>query len=176
VGGQSGWRTAALVFLVVAVLLGWLYVGAVRDRDAAEADRIDLVRAHTDAAQAAAARFRDMEKQLEVAGVQSAVREERFELMSFACARLVNTYVDRMKYLELLTQRYFETGVSAAELQDALLGYVQSNVYEDPGGELLRTDRAGCGMREKEPTSLSGDDYVEPLPKAWVNGVKPVGF
>lgn len=114
----------------------------------------------------------DSELLVEQLRVVASSRTDRFKRMSYACARLVNQYVEDYEGLWWAARGVVNGERSIGGLADFMMGQGMSEAW---GGDyFLRLDRAGCGMKVEHPMKTT--DVVTPIAKAWRDGVEPPEF
>jgi hypothetical protein len=95
-------------------------------------------------------------------------REERFEVMSHACARLINQQAEEAEAMRAAVVAFYNG--RAAEGRDIAESYARSQTVIPA----LPSSRGLCGMRLRYPNR--GTDEVIPIGADWVNGVEPPPF
>jgi hypothetical protein len=95
-------------------------------------------------------------------------REERFEIMSHACARLINQHVEEAEAMRAAVVAFYNG--RSAEGRDIAESYARSQTFLPP----LPGTRGLCGMRLRYPNRDT--DEVTAIRADWINGVEPPPF
>jgi hypothetical protein len=160
--GKLRQRARQGAYVAVAVVVAAAWIGFLLGDDservrAAEADLRD-----------ARAELASTRGSLEGARATIGAREERFEIMSHACARLINQHVEEAEAMRASVVAFYNG--RTAEGRDIAESYARSQAFLPP----LPGTRGLCGMKLRYPNRDT--DEVTAIRADWINGVEPPPF